>query len=111
MRYEPALLACILIGDEDRWVAQDALRLNDVDHALAVAALLLKRGGVDDILELDDDHDGHDDHLREADANDYERDVKRRVEAHHFLRDGRGGAPIVFDVVKDFDGDLSLIHI
>ena len=39
--YEPTLLACILIGDEDRWVAQDALRLNAMDHALAVAALLL----------------------------------------------------------------------
>ena len=58
--HELTQLAQLLIRDEDGRVAQDALRLHDAEHAFAVAALLLLRGGIDHELEFDDDNDGHD---------------------------------------------------
>ena len=52
--HELTHLAQILIRDEDGRVAQEALRLHDTEHAFAVAALLLLRGGINHELKFDE---------------------------------------------------------
>ena len=103
--HQPAELAQHIVRDEDGRMAQLVLRRDRAQHALAVAVPLLHARRLGHPLQFEQDDGDDDGHVCEADKDQGERNVERRVKAKHAARQRRRAAPVLGDVVKGFDED------